>query len=432
MASGGMGDVFEASGSGSTSDVVIKVPATNMPNGTPMSPNYHAMIVEKLRSEARILKNISRTKPASIVRYVDESKNQDEFFLVVERIRGRTLTKSVSSGGMHEHNVLKLSMDILEGLEFLHKHNTIYRDMKPDNVILADNGHCVLIDFGAAKQGLTQTSGRLAMDGGTTLGTPEWTCPEQMTGRSSAECDLYAFGRVMFFMITGIKPSRFTAQDGSISKRLTQIKPSTSTPLADLVDKMMDLRHSYVHTASEAKVLLASMAQSVNVAPQRQYQQRDHFGQSTPSRRSPHVVHNSNGKSFIVIEGSRYEISSGAGGAMIGKIHDELACVRSGGGCNKNGDGHNLFVGWMCPSGCRCDYNPGHMINKHHMKIWLENDGKVYAINNDPKRRSAIHRDGIWHPMSYGKKTDLRNRDQVALLYNEKKGPYMCLTFYKR
>jgi hypothetical protein len=52
------------------------------------------------------------------------------------------------------------------------------------------------------------------------------------------------------------------------------------------------------------------------------------------------------------------------------------------------------------------------------------------VINNDPHRRSAINRLGKWMPMIHLKKEILKNHDQVALLYNEKKGPYLSFTFY--
>ena len=130
-------------------------------------------------------------------------------------------------------------------------------------------------------------------------------------------------------------------------------------------------------------------------------------------------------KCHIVLQGIKYEISDMSGGLLIGKAHDEFACRQFDEGCNSRSDGLNIFVGWYCSQKCRCINNPGHMIDKHHMRIWRNKGGNICVVNNDPYRRSAINRHGLWKPMISYKKVILQNHDQVALLYNEKKGPFL-------
>ena len=115
---------------------------------------------------------------------------------------------------------------------------------------------------------------------------------------------------------------------------------------------------------------------------------------------------------------------------MIGKKHDFIKCAKAAGGCNTKHDGTNIGIGWECPSNCRCDSNPAHMIDRHHIRVWKSLPNTFFVMNRDPQRRSAIKRNNVWTPMSYNKKEILQNLDQVALLYNEKKGPFLTFEFY--
>ena len=415
ISTGGMGSVFEAKDQNNR-DVVIKFPATNMPDGHLMSPYYHSEVVKKLKVEGQVLKNFQTLKPKCIVQYIDESYDSNDYFFVMEKLFGSTIEDKVSNTPLPESEVIQFSLDILEGLEFLHKHNTIYRDMKPGNIIATKNGRCVLIDFGTAKQGTTQHNSMIQGNNATSINSPGWTCPEQQSGRASAECDLYALGRVMFFMATGIKPGRLETPTGKMTKKIHEIKSSISTQLSELVDEMIDPEHNTIHTANGLKMKLKtiSISKSGNIAPVR-----------IPSSSAL-------SEARIVLQGSEYRISNNPSGSLIGKNHNPVTCSQNNDGCNSNHEGNNIFVGWNCPSGCRCSLNPAHMLDKHHMRIWKNSLGQVCVINNDQNRRSAINRLGKWMPMIHLKKEILKNHDQVALLYNEKKGPYLSFTFYTK
>ena len=378
--------------------------------GVVHSPRYVRDLEDKLRVEASVLKNFVHSKPHSIVNYLDESNDPNNYFLVMEKVDGETVgQKLAGSNPLSENEIIRLSVDVLRGLEFLHKHNTIYRDMKPSNIMVKKNGSAVLIDFGTAKQGFTNTQ-----TDHTKLGTPGWTCPEQMIGRASPECDLYGLGRVMYFMSTAIQPERFSTDASYIqqNKKPHNLNRSVSMQLSELVDEMIDPEHNTIHTASGLISKLGSLSTSKpgHSKPKRIPAQR--YGQ-TGSIQQPRIV----------LDGLVHEIFNNA---LIGKIHDK--CER----CNRDSEGANVFVGWNCGSGCRkanCN-NPGHLIEKHHMRIWKDSQGQVYVVNNDPNRGSAINRGGRWTRMVGNQKMLLKNHDQVALLYNEMKGPYMTFTYY--
>ena len=475
VATSGMGHVYEAAAPGGD-PVIIKFPASTA-KGKPVDPQLYVLIVEKLKVEAQVLRNFTSSSAPCIVKYVDESADPGMFFLVIQRIAGSTLSRTIPSTGLPERQVISMSIDILRGLEFIHKHNTVYRDMKPDNIMVQKDGSCVIIDFGGAKQGVTQTAG--GMHASTAIFTPAWSCPHQPQNRVSAECDLYSFGKVMFYMGTRFKPERFQDKAGRMTKKMRDIQPGTSADLSELVSLTLDPEHNTVHTASDMIAELRRIQQPAGrgqsrLLPQRQPQQQQqqqqppplqqiprpappaqrHPGQAQippsqqqqqsppqsqpqqlrprpapPAQRHPGQAHP---ESRIVLQGVEYRISNAAGGSLIGKKHDEAECQKSGGGCNLYGRGRNIFVGWDCPGRCACVYNPGHWIGRHHMRVWRDTGGRICAVNNDPDRRSAINRQGIWTPISYHKKEVLKDHDRVALLYNEKKGSYMEFTFYER
>ncbi len=426
LSTGGMGLVYEAKDQNNR-EVIIKFPATKMPGGHLMSPSYHSEVVKKLKVEGQVLKNFQTLKPKCIVQYIDESCDPNDYFFVMEKLFGTTIEDKVSNTPLPESEVIQFSLDMLEGLEFLHKHNTIYRDIKPGNVIATKNGRCVLIDFGTAKQGITQHNSDIAGGNATGFQSIGWTCPEQSSGRASAECDLYALGRVMFFMATGIKPFRLTTPTGKMTKKIHEIKSSISTQLSELVDEMIDPEHNTVHTANGLKMKLKtiSISKSGNISPLRIQSNSNNSFQNNGSQQGLQEAR-------IVLQGSEYRISNNPSGSLIGKNHNQVTCSQNNDGCNSNHEGNNIFIGWNCPSGCRCSLNPAHMLDKHHMRIWKNSLGQVCVINNDQNRRSAINRLGKWMPMIHLKKEILKNHDQVALLYNEKKGPYLSFTFYTK
>ncbi len=422
IAEGGMGSVYDAK-SQNGKDVVIKFPATNNPDGTLMSTDFHNLVVEKLKIESEILKNFTISNIPQIVKYVDEASDPNGmFFLVIEKIEGTTLDKAISIHGLPESDVITFSLDILKGLEFMHKHNTIYRDLKPANIMVTKNRRCILIDFGGAKQGVTQiSSSNQRQDNATRLETPGWSCPDQSMGKVSAECDLYAFGRVLFYMSTGIKPMRMSTPTGRMKKKIHQIRSSINIGLSELVDELIDPNHNTIHTTSDVIVKLGALHSSSkpSVQPQR-----------VVSNQRLNTVPQTQRQARIVMQGTEYLISNNSGGSLIGSKHDERLCQKNDGGCNHHYQGRNIFVGWVCSLGCRCSYNPAHMIDKHHMRIWRDRQNQICVVNNDSHRRSAINRQGRWLSMTHHKKEILRNHDQVALLYNEKKGPFLSFTFY--
>jgi len=123
--------------------------------------------------------------------------------MVMEFLRGEDLRHAIKggrTGGLREK--LKIAVQIARALAYIHTQKIIHRDIKPENVNLSPNGVVKLMDFGIAK-----TEGLQMTRAGYVLGTPYYMAPEQVTGANVTEqVDVYAFGVLLFELMTGVKP----------------------------------------------------------------------------------------------------------------------------------------------------------------------------------------------------------------------------------
>ncbi len=133
-------------------------------------------------------------------------EENNEFYLVEEFIEGHALATELQPGEpCSEVQVIRLLLDILPIIEFIHTNNVIHRDIKPDNIIRRNrDGRLVLIDFGAVRQvkaDLTRSSPALAA---TIVGTYGYMPTEQACGHPKLNSDLYSLGMICIQAITGL------------------------------------------------------------------------------------------------------------------------------------------------------------------------------------------------------------------------------------
>ena len=112
-------------------------------------------------------------------------------------------------GPLPELDIVQITEDVAQGLSFAHGRGVIYRDLKPDNILLRSDGSAVISDFGIARA----LSGHVASTGvDMAIGTPQYLSPEQAQGRPlDARVDFYALGVTLFKAATGEVP--FTSND---------------------------------------------------------------------------------------------------------------------------------------------------------------------------------------------------------------------------
>ena len=160
--------------------------------------------VERFRREARSVAQLSHP---SIVTVIDRGEQDGRQFIVFEYVDGENLKALIErEGPLPEGEALELALQITQALSFAHAHGLCHRDVKPQNVLLDDEGRAKVTDFGIARSldvqaGITQT--------GTVMGTSDYIAPEQARGaKATVQTDVYSLGAVLYELLTGEVPFR--------------------------------------------------------------------------------------------------------------------------------------------------------------------------------------------------------------------------------
>ena len=173
--------------------------------------------LERFEREARTLAQLSDPHIAGI--YGTES-HDGQRYLVLEYVEGETLADRLDRGPLPIDETLELGAQIASGLEAAHEAGVIHRDLKPANVKLTPEGRAVVLDFGLAKaeEGasttglseaatLTTPAPHSPSIPGAVIGTAAYMSPEQARGRRvDRRTDIWAFGVVLYEMLTGSSP----------------------------------------------------------------------------------------------------------------------------------------------------------------------------------------------------------------------------------
>jgi serine/threonine-protein kinase len=225
---GGMGGVWEvADDAGNT--FALKSPASGM--------NPAAEATKRFAREANAVRMLDHP---NLVAAVDVFVEAGYLFLVMERVHGRTLTKTLAEGGpLQPRRALVLARQLLEGVGHAHANGLVHRDLKPDNIMLVDMGgweRAKIVDFGLVKligDAEAAMGGAKLTTTGLVFGTPAYMAPEQALGKAiDGRSDLYAVATILFEMLTGRVP--FDHADPMMQMRM-QVK--APPPRIDMLAK---------------------------------------------------------------------------------------------------------------------------------------------------------------------------------------------------
>ncbi|MDY4079769.1 MAG: Stk1 family PASTA domain-containing Ser/Thr kinase [Clostridium sp.] len=190
---GGMSEVYKARCNKLNRFVAVKILKESLAS--------NEEIVEKFKKEATAIAALSDN---NIVNVLDVGSQDNINYIVMELVKGKTLKELiVEFGKMNYETAIKIAIQVAKALDCAHKNGIIHRDVKPQNILVTEDGIIKVTDFGIAK---SSGSGTLT-NSSTVMGSAHYFSPEQAKGSFlDARTDLYSLGVVIYEMTTGRLP----------------------------------------------------------------------------------------------------------------------------------------------------------------------------------------------------------------------------------
>jgi predicted Ser/Thr protein kinase len=191
---------------------------------------------ERFVQEARAAGRLSHP---GIVTIFDAGEDPEthEPYIVMEYVAGDPLSRVLAGGDrkLPLFDALRFAHEIAEALDYAHTQGVIHRDIKPANILITEDGHAKIADFGVARlnQALTTHSGRI-------FGSPAYMAPEQLSGGvADARSDLFSLGVVLYSMITGFRPFQGNSAE-TVCFKVMNIEPVPVTSFQHDVPPELD------------------------------------------------------------------------------------------------------------------------------------------------------------------------------------------------
>ena len=253
ISSGAMGAVYRAVDLASGGEVAIKR----------LLDVKHAA---RFEIEARLLSSLSHPR---VVKVLDHAGDAEGLYIVMELVRGTDLgaqLKQRGQPGLPPQEAIEYARHACEALQYVHDQQIVHRDVKPQNLILAENG-VILVDFGVARAiGSDETVGTIA------VGTPRYMAPEVFAGGTvSAASDIFSLAATLWTLMVGSPPKYGDVL--KIDKVAPELPPELRDALAGGLEMLPEMRISSAIAFAEAIGVPISergglsLAQSLGRAP---------------------------------------------------------------------------------------------------------------------------------------------------------------------
>ncbi len=162
--------------------------------------------------------------PVALKRFLQEAQ-------VMARTSHPNLVQVLVRGPMSPPQVFAVMHGVLQALDYAHRHAVVHRDMKPENVLLSDEGMVKVADFGIARLTDDTGVGGTATKTGTTVGTPQYMSPEQVaSSKVDGRSDLYSAGIMFYELVVGQPPFTATEADGPFTLMAKHVQAPPKPP----------------------------------------------------------------------------------------------------------------------------------------------------------------------------------------------------------
>lgn len=227
IARGGMASVYEAHDTRLERAVAIKIMHAGLGDATSGDEQFAARFVREARAAARL-------SHPNVVAVYDQGEDNGTIFLAMELVPGHTLRDTIAKEApMSPERALAILDPVLSALASAHRSGLIHRDVKPENVLIADDGRIKVADFGLARAVSAET--QHTATGGVLIGTVSYLAPELVVdGKADARADVYAAGVVLYELLTGRKPHQGESPIAVAYKHVHEDVPAPSAEVPEL------------------------------------------------------------------------------------------------------------------------------------------------------------------------------------------------------
>jgi serine/threonine protein kinase/tetratricopeptide (TPR) repeat protein len=230
IGAGGMGEVYRAQDAKLGRDVALKVLPAEMAHDPERLARFH-----------REAKALAQLDHPNIVTIHSVEECNGVHFLTMQLVEGRSLDRVIPASGLPLEQIVEIARALGDALAVAHDKGIVHRDLKPGNVMVTNEGHVKVLDFGLAKDVRAANGGDLTLTSdsqtqiGVVMGTPAYMSPEQAAGRLlDHRTDILSLGVVLHEMATGRRPFEGTSSAELVSAILRDTPPSVTDARPDL------------------------------------------------------------------------------------------------------------------------------------------------------------------------------------------------------
>jgi serine/threonine-protein kinase len=219
IARSGMATIYRSIDTRDNRQVALKIPHPDM--------EADPILFDRFQREAGIGEKLDHP----MVMHVYGGEERSRIYMVMEWCQGRLLRQILEEGQLPQERAIRIAIQVLEGLDYIHANGVVHRDLKPENIMVDEDDNIKLIDFGiagdAAAKRLTYANFTAA------IGTPNYISPEQVKGRrGDGRSDIYSMGVILYEMLSGKLPFNGPNPMAAMNERLLNypVPPTVANP----------------------------------------------------------------------------------------------------------------------------------------------------------------------------------------------------------